>query len=262
MRGWAILAVAGLLLAIAVVGPGRVLRERAVPDPALLFEEASPRVSNQSVPLSTPPARTPAVESAPAVTTKPTQRGRLPRWRVVGRVQLDDGSPAPRAKVVLGQDQGIADMLGNFSLLVRENLAPNAALRARFEGHEVTRIADFGARLVELDPKVPVGPLTLTVGERLPTIRGVVVDKDGHPQKGWRVFARIPDPAPDHHDSDLLLFVDGTRSDREGRFELAAAGRGRNIIQTHHGALRIDHVVEVDASDREDLRLVVPATKR
>jgi hypothetical protein len=260
MRAWAILAVASLLLSLAVVGPSRVLRERAVLDPTARFEVTAPIVATESAALGAPLARIPA--AAPSTKASPTRLARLPRWRVVGRVQLEDGSPAPRAKVVLGRKQGIADMLGNFTLVVSEDIAPNAALRARFEGHATVRIADFGARLAELDSKVPVGPITLTVGEKLPMLQGVVVDENGHPQKGWRVFARIPDPAPDHHESDLLLFVDGTRTDRDGRFRLPAAGRGKNLVQTHRGAVRVDHVVEVDASDREDVRLVVPAANR
>lgn len=260
MRAWAILAATSLLLSLAVVGPSRMLRQPAVLDPGARFEVSAPLAATESAPLGAPLARTPA--AVPSTKTNPARRSRLPRWRVVGRVQLEDGSPAPRAKVVLGREQGIADMLGNFTLVVSEDIAPNAALRARFEGHAVVRIADFGAHLAQLDSKVPVGPITLTVGEQLPILQGVVVDEDGNPQKGWRVFARIPDPAPDHHDSDLLLFVDGTRSDRDGRFRLPAAGRGRNLVQTHRGAARIDHVVEVDADDHENLRLIIPAAHR
>jgi RNA polymerase sigma factor (sigma-70 family) len=136
-----------------------------------------------------------------------------------GRVVLPDGSPAPRAVVVLGGSFAATDAEGRYELDV---FSLEGGLRAARAGSGIAAFEDLGLAYAGLAGPQPGPELRLTPGSL--SISGRVVDGEGAPLAGarLRLVDDVPVPGKPYSLEDLsgartLGFVD---TDLDGRYEL------------------------------------------
>ncbi len=204
---------------------------------------------------------------------RPALQGTL----LTGRVVAPGGAPVPDAKVSLGIDVRTTDERGEFSFDLAAPRSFNRAFGEMLELHAGTRPATPGSLLAVASGRLPatyeaprnpdgepVWPefVTLVLGDEPRSIAGTVVDVDGGPVAGARVwlndptfFGGIGDAAsgerPDMIHVETLLRGEGDRfwnfveTDERGEFRL-------------EGLLDRDYTVEAMVPDTL-LRAVIPA---